>query len=172
MVRVLLPSLPLSLTHSAFSDSSILFAMYSELLPPPTLPTTSNSMDIPLSSPMHPSYSPHAWSEDWEVAGPETIIRLCEVHVKFTGEGWRTYPEKSFYLLICLAECTSEPLPPLSPPLSGRISHLLFIPKVLPAQNKQPNEHSNQQNGARFLVIGTTAFGTCETAVRTLFTYY
>lgn len=71
--------------------------MHSELLPPPTLPVTSNSMDIPLSSAMHPSYSPHAWGEDWEVAGPENMIRLCEVRIKFTGEGWRTYPERTLY---------------------------------------------------------------------------
>jgi hypothetical protein len=76
--------------------------MHSELLPPPTLPVTSNSMDIPLSSAMHPSYSPHAWSEDWEVAGPEAMIRLCEVQVKFTGEGWRTYSEKILLLLAKL----------------------------------------------------------------------
>lgn len=134
--------------------------MHSELLPPATLPVTSNSMDIPLSSAMHPSYSPHAWSEDWEVAGPENLIRLCEVHVKFTGEGWRTYPERTLYFsLIYLVECTSDPLPPLSPQLSGPISHLLFIPRVPPAQNEQTNE---QRKGARFLVIGTTAFGTCE----------
>ena len=136
--------------------------MHSELLPPPTLPVTSNSMDIPLSSAMHPCYSPHAWSEDWEVAGPETMIRLCEVRVRFTGDGWRAYPERSLYSsLICLVECTSEPLPPLSQ-LSGSVSHLLFVPKVPSAQNEQTNERPNRQNGARFLVIGTTAFGTCE----------
>jgi len=86
------PIIPLS-NSQRISDSSILFAMHSELLPPPTLPVTSNSMDMPLSSAMHPNYSPHAWSEDWEVAGPENMIRLCEVRVKFTGEGWRTYSE-------------------------------------------------------------------------------
>lgn len=137
--------------------------MHSELLPPPTLPVTSNSMEIPLSSAMHPSYSPHAWSEDWEVAGPETMIRICEVRIKFSGEGWRTYSEGSLYsLLIYSVECTSEPLPPLSPQLSGCVSHLLFIPKVPSAQNEQISEYSHRQQGARFLVIGTTAFGTCE----------
>lgn len=137
--------------------------MHSELLPPPTLPVNSNSMDIGLSSAMHPSYSPHAWSEDWEVAGPETMIRLCEVRVKFTSEGWRTYPEKSLYpRQYILIECTSDPLPPLSPQLSGRTSHLLFIPKVPPVQNEQTHDHSTRQKGARFLVIGTTTFGTCE----------
>ena len=138
--------------------------MHSELLPPATLPVTSNnSMDITLSSAMHPCYSPHAWSEDWEVAGPENMIRLCEVHIKFTGEGWRTYPNRTLcFSLIYLIECTSEPLPPLSPQFSGPISHLLFIPRVPPAPNEQTNEHPNQRKGVRFLVIGTTAFGTCE----------
>lgn len=137
--------------------------MHSELLPPPTLPITSNGIDIPLSSTIHPSYSPHAWSEDWEVAGPETMIRVCEVRIKFTGEGWRTYLERFLYSsLIYSVECTSEPLPPLSPPLSGRVSHLLFIPKVPPAQNEQIGDYSHRRQGGRFLVIGTTAFGSCE----------
>jgi len=137
--------------------------MHSELLPPPTLPITTNGMDIPLSSAMHPSYSPHAWSEDWEGAGPETMIRLCEVRVNFTGDGWRTYSERPFYTsLIYLVGCTSDPLPPLSPQLSGRVSHLLFIPKVPSAPNEQTNELPNRQKGAKFLVIGTTAFGTCK----------
>jgi len=152
-------------------DSSILFAMHSELLPPPTLPVTSNSMDIPLSSGMHPIYSPHAWSEDWEVAGPENMIRLCEVRVKFTGEGWRTYPEGTLNSsLIYLVECTSEPLPPLSHQLSGRVSHLLFIPRVPPAPNEPASEAPNRQKGARFLVLGTTDFGTCEQSSPCTFT--
>ena len=69
--------------------------------------------------------------------------------------------ENTLLLANQLVECASEPLPPLSPQLSGRISHLLFIPRV-PTQNEQKTEHSNRQKGARFLVIGTTAFGTCE----------
>ena len=68
-------------------ESAITIAFQASLSPPPCIPLPeAHSSSLPIGS---TGFYPRLSDQDWELTGPESCIRLCEVKIAYTNElGW------------------------------------------------------------------------------------
>lgn len=125
----------------AYNESAIIIAFQASLSPTPRLPASeAQGGTLPIGS---TSFLSHSSDHDWELTGPESCIRLCEVKITFTNElGW---------------DLRTEPLSSIPITSSGQLSHLHFIPRqVDEARNEMVVDGTEVD---RYLLVGTVDFG-------------